>query len=1007
MACWIGLASPLVDAKSAAAKTAAATDWASLYVDGLRQRGWHDVVLEYLDRANQDPLTSDGFLVRIGYERAISQAAVANQTPGARQRQKLLATAAAGFLKYARENPNSRLEVDALGRAGNLFVQQCLSELARADRLPKTAAEERRTHHQSARTILDQAVQSLEKLCVSSTTQLESVPKGAALQNAPDARALRDFLENRKAEAQFQLAKLLIEKSRTYDEDSPPHKKTLQEAATSFAQLHNDYRQKLIGFYGRLYEGRCYQLLGKAKDALECFDDLVDQPIANPDFRRLVSRAYRRRAELHLAADRSEEAIQECRAWLDEAHKAELGQKEWLAVSYRLANAYEAQARTPAGSKDAKRLRSEARKLLREVARGPGEFQREARVALTSSGGSNEPPVVKTVADGMAAGKEALEEMNSSQLAARLAAKNNPGAVGDLQQQVKLHQSQAKHYFRLCQDLADDDTPPEKLVSARYYLCWLYWEEGRLPEAALIGNFLARRYSEHHFAPVAAKLALAAYERMYNEARRTDAAEASYQAQQLTQMADLLISRWPESAEAPVATNILLNIALQDNRIADAEAILNQLPAASRGQAELSLGGSLWLQATTDNPDASAEEQAKQKKRALDMLSMGFESVRTREDPSEPVAAGALFLTQALLAEGEYLRAIEVLVDPKVGPLTLVHKKATVARRPKFIRDVYKAALRAFLSVTPPRREEAHKIMGALEASYGSDEDASEQLTRTYLSLGLQLQRQLTSLAATGQKAKARAVAGAFEDLVQRVSDRASGSESWKIQNWIALTNLQLGQGLHGETAARYFTHAEDTYRALLAKAAEDPKFAPSENAVLGARKRLGDCLLSQRKFAESYDEYITILQAKPNLLELQQATAAALQTWGTADKNPAKLELAIRGTQPQTDKKNLVWGWLRLSTIADHQRRKALQTAGENSAETKKFHDLFFASRLQVSRARFTAATLAGGDSYKQQLRKAKQSLTSMQRLYPKLGGPQWKTAYLKLLKEIEDASP
>ncbi|MGI9429733.1 MAG: hypothetical protein ACR2NM_13815, partial [Bythopirellula sp.] len=113
-----------------------------------------------------------------------------------------------------------------------------------------------------------------------------------------------------------------------------------------------------------------------------------------------------------------------------------------------------------------------------------------------------------------------------------------------------------------------------------------------------------------------------------------------------------------------------------------------------------------------------------------------------------------------------------------------------------------------------------------------------------------------------------------------------------------------------------------------------------------------------------------------------------------------------IRGSMPQANKKNLVWGWSRLATIADQAKKKANRKATSDPAQAMrvaKYKDLFFEARYHVAQARFDAAKLATGAERTQQLRKAKQSIESMRRLYPELGGPQWKAAYLKLLEQLE----
>jgi len=108
----------------------------------------------------------------------------------------------------------------------------------------------------------------------------------------------------------------------------------------------------------------------------------------------------------------------------------------------------------------------------------------------------------------------------------------------------------------------------------------------------------------------------------------------------------------------------------------------------------------------------------------------------------------------------------------------------------------------------------------------------------------------------------------------------------------------------------------------------------------------------------------------------------------------------------PRANKKNLVWGWLRLASIADQAKRRAEKKAADDPKQARKvatYENLFFEARYHVSQARFAAAQLATGSARQKQLRSARQSLESMIRLYPKLGGPQWQGAYRKLLEQVE----
>ena len=780
-------------------------DLADEFLDALRQRGWHDTALESLDAADEDPLATPAFLRKLDYERATTQTALAREATSEKKRQTLLAEAAASFQRFAEENPKSPVELQSLATAGNLYTELALNETNKAEKLPKAARRQREALHTTARDFLNQAKNPLQTLLAQCEAKIKSLPKAAQRQKNRSMQASRQQLEGKLAEAMFLLAKLDFEKSRTYAPDSKAHKNSLQAAAAAFANLYKNYEDKLVGFYARFYQGRSHQASGDLKEALKCYRDIVDQPpIPNQDFRRLVARTTRYRAECHLAGNDSKKAIKECSGLLDQSRGAELSAPEWLAVSYQLATAHEAEAALASG-KQATRSRSEARKLYREVARLPGEFQRDAKARMASGRASGEKPIVaKNFDEAFNAGKDALEQMNSSKLASRLAKENNPSAVESLTEQAVAYQAAARQYFLQASQLADDESDPEQLVAARYYLCWLYWEEGRLDDAAVIGQFLARRFPESKHAPGAAKLALAAYERLYNTAKQAGES-TDFEAQQLAQTAELLATRWPESPEAAAGISLLINLALRDNRLAEAETMLERLPQASRAAAELRLGGAIWnrfLRVSSKSPAGPDTGALALKQKSGQLLSSGYESLLTKSHATAAEVTGVLFYAQFLLADGNAGKAIAVLENATVGPLGLIKKKSPTTRRAPFVQETYKVALRAYLSVEPPNRDKAQAMMTALESAIGDGSNAQQKLINTYVSLGLQLQQQISALTADGQTDKARTVAASFEDLLARVTGRAGAADDWKIQSWIAQTNLQLGQGLQGEDAA-------------------------------------------------------------------------------------------------------------------------------------------------------------------------------------------------------------
>jgi tetratricopeptide (TPR) repeat protein len=391
------------------------------------------------------------------------------------------------------------------------------------------------------------------------------------------------------------------------------------------------------------------------------------------------------------------------------------------------------------------------------------------------------------------------------------------------------------------------------------------------------------------------------------------------------------------------------------------------------------------------------------KTRAAKLLAAGYAALAKSSDITPAQAAGVLYYVQVLLADGDATQAVEVLENPRIGPLAVMKRGGSDEQGQAFALETSKAALRAYVSVDPPRNDDAIAMMEQLEEITGDSATARNQLTGIYVNLGLQLQEQIKKLTASGDEVKARGVADAFANLLERVAER-SDSQSWPVQNWLAQTSLQLGSGLSGADADRYLGQAEDAYRSILAEVEKDPKFAPSEVAVLAVRKKLGETLQARGNYALAVEQFEAILKEKPNMLELQQATATALQAWGSAKRDVKVLEQSIRGMKPQANGKNLVWGWLQLATVADYAKRKAQQSDADGPEKTEaiaKFQDVYFLARYQAAQARLAAAKLAKGESQTKQLATVRQSIAALKQLYPDLGGTRWQTQFDALMKE------
>jgi hypothetical protein len=973
------------------------------FLAALREAGWNDTAAAYVEWVQDSPLMTEEFRQQLPLERATSLAAQARAARTRDEQLKLLTLAAENFAQMAANDPLSPAALDALRQAANMYAELALKTLDDAASRSGLALDEVRN---ASLEHFDHAMTLAADLLTRVTERLASMPKPVVAMADPELKVERQELSDRKVETEFLIALLTFRRSEAFDANSSERNATLDDASDKFGELIAAYEIKsVVGATSRFYQGRCAQEQGDFAKAQGCYEDLLREPPGDrPELRALAARAARYDAECLIELDKLDDAIRVGKKYLADMKPEERERAEWLEVAFQLASAYKKQLAEP-GQRPAvtKRMETEMRELLRNVAAHPNDYQFDARLALASSlNAEASGKDYKTFADALAGGKAALELMNSSLLAINVARENNPDGVASLQRDAEASKREARRAFEAAISLADKQTPIAEINVARYYLSWLMWEAGRIEEAAVLGEFIATRYPEDEFGGAAAKIALAAWERIYQQARSGENATpgaGAFAAQKLTQIAQVIASRWPTAPEAASAINILIAVALREDRIPEAQQLLAKLPADARGAAELNLGTALWtkyLQTTAGREGEFDEAAGKLRNQAGALLASGFAAAQKGGEPTTSSAVGVLYYVQLLLARGDGQAARAVLEDKTVGPLRLVEAKSAAASRPEFVIEAYKAALRVYLTAQPPDRERSQAMIAALEQFVANQDGAtSDQLTKVYIGLGRQLQRQLKTYTAANNHVAAQQLAAVFGDLLAQVAKRL-GEDEWTIQNWLAQTNLELWQILKGPDAVAYLARARTAYTAVLAAAAKGGDGAPSGDTMLAVRKRLGDCLVSLGEYQKGLEQYVELLKLRPQMLDVQQAAATAFQTWGREKKIPGPLLQAIHGAVPQPDGKKLIWGWVRIAAAADAQRKTS------DPADAARFEDMFFEARFNSAQSRYLIATFAAPATRRTEFESSKQIVESMRTLYPALGGPKWKAAFEELLKQI-----
>ena len=103
---------------------------------------------------------------------------------------------------------------------------------------------------------------------------------------------------------------------------------------------------------------------------------------------------------------------------------------------------------------------------------------------------------------------------------------------------------------------------------------------------------------------------------------------------------------------------------------------------------------------------------------------------------------GALALAQIYVDVNEPAKAIELLNDSELGPLTLIEKKDPVTDAAGFVEQSYKAALRAQIGTLALPGADSNSVvnsametMQSLSQAVGTSPEGKRRLTATYIGL--------------------------------------------------------------------------------------------------------------------------------------------------------------------------------------------------------------------------------------------------------------------------------
>ena len=1041
--------------------TARGVEPAEDFLKGLRARGYHDVALDYLIDMEKSPLAPQSLKMEIELEKAITliEASRTHRDPVVREKalddaQALLTT----FTKTKAAHPKVH---SAYSQLGNLIVERARMKVEISKTSKKPA--EKKALLAEAKSLYDEAFQVFTNLQEKVKIELERIPKVLDKTNKQQARMMERRTQLRADYLQTLLLAAAIreETADTLVDGSPPFKQVLQEAADAYGHIYTTYRSRLAGLYARMYQGRANQRVGKLKDALGYYTELLDQPDEPIEFRELKTKTLRLAMEAWLAQKQYMAAISAAAPWVQKSRPTEDGRSDWMAIRMSLAKAYKMLSEDPnAERREVSNSLSSARKLAQFVASRSGEFQEEAKQMVADLGGpdrTGEKPAPTNFTEAKNAGKAALNAFTTANLIvtkvpARLKTETDPAEKEKLQKQleearltVATAQQEAIDYYQLAVRLADDETSIEDVNIVRYFICYLYYASGDPYKAALMGDFVAHRYPDSGGARDSATIAMASYAQIYGEMNATatklfaeadtdknkqlsleelQAAEldggadkdgngsvsleelaesfSSFEVEQIVSTAKFIVERWPDQPAAQDALVTLVPFMINSGQLDKAQEYIAMMPDTSprRAEAELKTGSAMWgtyirdsqilaqaREQETPEVDIDAEQARLTKLRqdAEQVLLAAYSHLPENAQPNRTTTTAMLSLAQTSLESGQTAKAVEVLEHATVGPLTLAKAKSQHTAAAAVQEEIYKTALRAYISSLSTDGEaidKAKQVMDEMKTAIGGNAEGEQRLVSVYVNLARDLEKQL---AAATPEAR-RVLSQGFETFLNQLSD---GATELSVLNWVAESFAKLGSSLDNgevldEDAKKYYQKSNDAFQTILDKVKLEDQMKTQ------VRLRMASLAAQMRDFEKAVGVFETILAGNAMMLNVQVEAAKALELWAQQEGQAEKYMVAIKGISTPQKPKPVVWGWGKIANT---------------TSKYPKFKDTFHEARIHLAECRFNYANTKTGAEQKKLLSDAVRDISLTKRLFPDLGGDASKLRYDQLLKKIQTA--
>ena len=706
------------------------------FVQGLRERGYHDLALEYLQMLRTNPDTSPDLKLTLDYQEGRGLLEEATVSSNTEKKIALLDAARTKLDQFAREHPQHPLTPDALTQLARLYVERGHTAILQSRDLTGAEAGAKLA---AARSALNEARAAYDRALPALQSAFDAFPK--FIPDGNPRREAKALAQTSLMNARLQKAVVDYEEAQSYTQESKERKDLLDRAGEAFEQVYKDYRTQLAGLSAHMLRGKCYEEKGEYGRAMGIYNELAAQPMNDAQYnemRRTIG-FYRiivtnKRKEYALAVD-------EAARWLQE-NPRNLVSESGLGVQLELAKALIALLPDMKDADKEEALRK-AGARLDEVVRYFSPYKAEALELRQKF----RPKTTLTDRQILAMSyEEAMAQADSA-----MASHEWDRAIGLLKQAVRK---------------ADPAKDAPKANKARYFMAYCEYSANRYYDAAILAEHLARRYPKDELSAKATEIGLAAYTLAYMRYNRID---RESDLRRLRDLADYTASTWPDTDQGDGARVQIGEIEMGMGHYAESAAAYEAVRVGSprRLDAQVKAGDAHWRSALKLREQGKTAEAETQEKTALALTKSALDA---RKAAGIPPTDPALIVNTNALAEIYRGTAKPKEALALLEPLAKSLEGQTLSSE---VAPLYDGLLTVMLQahIADGQTSKAIGDMKALEKAGGS----KAKLTQLYLELSRSLQAEMEAQAARKDRVALERTRKAFKEFLQALAGSESG----------------------------------------------------------------------------------------------------------------------------------------------------------------------------------------------------------------------------------------